>query len=115
MSTPGKVVENPAIDQVTPMEEIATTVEETTSTEQVAVEETTTLEQVNIPEQPVTTSYSVFVPNFENSSNTLISSTFDRYNDSIRNSLEKDLNVIQQKVNLSLQTGSNNFYRNAKW
>lgn len=111
MSTPEKVVENPAIDQVTPMEGVATTtVEETTSMEQVTVEETTTLEQ-----QPATTSYSVFVPSFENTSNTLISSTFDRYNDSIRNSLEKDLDIIQQKVNLSLQTKNNNFYRNAKW
>lgn len=61
------------------------------------------------------TAYSVFVPDFEQPSCTLISSTLDRYNDTIKNSLEKDLGLIQQKVNLSLQADNNNFYRNAKW
>lgn len=62
--------------------------------------------------QPLT--YSLFIPDVSKPF-TLISSTLDRYNDSVPNSLKKDLSIIQQKVNLNCQTGSNNFFRNAKW
>jgi hypothetical protein len=69
-----------------------------------------------VPMEPVVNGYTLFIPNLSDTTNcTLISSTFDRYNDTIKNSLEKDVSIIQQKVNLSLQTNTNNFYRNAKW
>lgn len=60
------------------------------------------------------TGYTVFIPNFTEPC-TLISSTGDRYNDTIRNSLTKDIDIIQQSVNLEQQSTNNNFYRNAKW
>lgn len=103
-----QVEETMEIDQVT-------LVEETMVTEKVTVvEEIVESEQVAMVD-PATTGYTLFVPDLTSSPPTLISSTGDRYNDSIRNSLEKDMNVIQQKVNLTLQTEANNFYRNAKW
>lgn len=61
------------------------------------------------------TTYSVFIPEFENQEIPLISSTLDRYNDSIKNSLEKDKDLVQQKFDLNLQPNTNNFFRNAKW
>lgn len=73
----------------------------------------TTKDEVSM--ETVAMGYTVFVPNLKDTTCTLISSTMDRYNDTIKNSLEKDLDIIQQKVNLSLQTEGNNFYRNAKW
>lgn len=102
------VKETMEIEQVTVVEETIVTesntiVEETMETDQVAMVD------------PDMTGYTLFVPDLSSSSPTLISSTFDRYNDSIRNSLEKDIGFIQQKVNLSLQAETNNFYRNAKW
>ncbi|CEP10569.1 hypothetical protein [Parasitella parasitica] len=61
-----------------------------------------------------TAGYTVFFPNFTEPC-TLISSTGDRYNDTIRNSLAKDADIIQQKVNLEHQSSNNNFFRNTKW
>lgn len=58
--------------------------------------------------------YTVFIPNFTEPW-TLISSTGDRYNDTIQQSLIKDAAIIQQKVNTEQQSTSNNFFRNAKW
>lgn len=76
----------------------------------------TTSDQLQLEPSAASTAYSVFIPNFEQEKEaTLISSSFDRYNDTIRNSLEKDVAVIQQKVNLPCQLQSNNFFRNAKW
>jgi hypothetical protein len=60
------------------------------------------------------TGYTVFIPNFTEPC-TLISSTGDRYSDNIRNSLTKDIDIIQQNINLEQQSSNNNFYRNAKW
>lgn len=86
-----------------------TTVEEMT----VLIEtETTTVVAEEAP--PPVTTYSVFIPDFIKPS-VLISSTLDRYNDTIRSSLEKDESIIQQRVNVTEQTESNNFFRNAKW
>lgn len=62
--------------------------------------------------QPLT--YTIFVSDHTKRYK-LISSTFERYNDTVANSLKKDLNIMQQDVNINLQTGSNNFFRNAKW
>ncbi|EPB88795.1 hypothetical protein HMPREF1544_04435 [Mucor circinelloides 1006PhL] len=58
--------------------------------------------------------YTVFIPSFTEPC-TLISSTGDRYNDTIRNSLVKDASIIQQKVDTEQQSTGNNFFRNAKW
>lgn len=81
--------------------------------------QSTIIEETVLQEQPAvtsaTTTYSVFVPDFTIPTGTIISSTFDRYNESIRSSLEKDIDIIQQKVDLSLQTESNDFFRNVKW
>ncbi|CAO3643036.1 unnamed protein product [Mucor hiemalis] len=103
-----QVEETMEIDQVTLVEETIVT-EKTT-----VVEEVVESEQVAMVD-PASTGYTLFVPDLTSSLPTLISSTGNRYNDSIRNSLEKDMNVIQQRVNLTLQTEANNFYRNAKW
>ncbi|GAN04172.1 WD domain, G-beta repeat-containing protein [Mucor ambiguus] len=58
--------------------------------------------------------YTVFIPNFTEPC-TLISSTDDRYNDTIQQSLVKDTAIIQQKVDTEQQSINNNFFRNAKW
>ncbi|KAI8647955.1 hypothetical protein BD408DRAFT_5138 [Parasitella parasitica] len=62
----------------------------------------------------VATGYTVFFPDFTEPC-TLISSTGDRYNDTIRNSLAKDAHIIQQRVDLEHQSSNNDFFRNAKW
>jgi hypothetical protein len=83
------------------------TVEETA----VLIETESTIVTEEVP--PVTT-YSVFIPDFTQST-TLISSTHNRYNDTIQSCLEKDESIIQQKVALAEQSENNNFFRNAKW
>lgn len=58
--------------------------------------------------------YTVFIPSFTEPC-TLISSTGNRYSDTIQNSLVKDASIVQQKVDTEQQSTGNNFFRNAKW
>lgn len=65
-------------------------------------------------EQEQSQGYNVFVPDFDKDL-VLASTTDERYNESIRDCLEKDLDLIQQQVNLDVQSEHNNFFKNAKW
>ncbi|KAG0761078.1 hypothetical protein G6F29_010857 [Rhizopus arrhizus] len=86
-----------------------TTMEENGEREQ--EEQPMAMEENGQEQQPT---YSVFIPDF-NKDLSLASSSLDRYNDSIRDCLEKDLDLIQQNVNLQDQSEQNNFFKNTKW
>jgi hypothetical protein len=55
--------------------------------------------------------YNVYVPDFTSSKCTLISSSFDRYNKTIKHCLEQEDIPVDYKA----QSKGNNFFRNAKW
>lgn len=94
----------------------STVVQETEET--IAIVNTVENEPMQVATDDATTAamngYTVFIPNFTEPC-TLISSTGDRYNNTIQQGLLKDAAVIQQKVDIEQQSTSNNFFRNAKW
>ncbi|KAI8889135.1 hypothetical protein K501DRAFT_171905 [Backusella circina FSU 941] len=55
--------------------------------------------------------YNLFTPDFTNTACTLISSSLDLYNNSIKHCLEQE----QIRVDSKAQYKSNNYFRNAKW
>jgi WD40 repeat protein len=91
-----------------------------TTTEQVATQVETEVETIIQVEtvtqveetQPLT--YSVFIPD-TTQPYVLISSTADRYNDTVPNALKKDKHVMQQMIDPCLQSGNSDFFRNVKW
>ncbi|KAL0085950.1 hypothetical protein F4703DRAFT_1566785 [Phycomyces blakesleeanus] len=84
------------------------------NTTQTSGEITEILETQETQETQEYTGYSVFehdpsVPC------TLLSSTFDRYNTSVKQTLEAESYLVQQDIEKQNMPGVNNFFRNAKW
>ncbi|KAI7863821.1 WD40-repeat-containing domain protein [Spinellus fusiger] len=65
-------------------------------------------------EQEQTPSYSVFVQEFT-APCTLIASTGDTYNTTVRECLERDSAIVQQRIETSNMPETNNYFRNSKW